>query len=61
MTPLHIACINGHDNIVQLLFDNGADINAVCRKMESPIHLPCKMGYCSIVQLLIIRVAEIML
>lgn len=25
--PFHIACENGHDNTVQFLLDNGADIN----------------------------------
>ena len=28
-TPLHSACLNGHDKIVQMLMGGGADVNAI--------------------------------
>ena len=27
MTPLHVACLKGHDNIVQLLLDYGVQVD----------------------------------
>ena len=27
MTPLHVACLKGHDNIVQLLLDYGVQMD----------------------------------
>jgi len=54
-TPLHIACREGHFQIVEFLLDNGAHINARNYIDNTPLHLACHNGYYSIVQLLVER------
>lgn len=40
-TPLHIACSFRFMDIVKLLLDNGADVNALNRDLEQPLHVLC--------------------
>ena len=40
-SPLHIACYYKMSKIVELLLENGADVNAINRNLEQPIHLLC--------------------
>ena len=39
LTPLHTASKLGHENIVTLLLENGADVNKVTKAGESALHL----------------------
>lgn len=52
-SPLHIACVNGHHSTVQLLLENGADINLCDEKGASPLHMARQNGHERIVQLLL--------
>ncbi|ORY74154.1 ankyrin, partial [Neocallimastix californiae] len=49
--PLHIACQFGHLDIVQLLIENGVNIN-ITMNGKSAIELACQNNYNDIVELL---------
>ena len=53
-TPLHLACIKGHINIVRiLLFLKEIDVNIVNEKDGTPLHIACKRNDMQIVSILI--------
>ena len=56
MTPLHLACLNGHTKIVQAHKDH-SHLQSVreCRDAEgnTPLHLSCSGGNLTVVELLI--------
>ena len=52
-TPLHIAARSGHFESVQLLLENGAQINALDYEQNTPLHLAAKLGYHEIVEILL--------
>ncbi|OQS05612.1 ankyrin repeat protein [Thraustotheca clavata] len=58
-TPLHIAVLNGHYNIVQLLITKGAEINAVDKDEMTPLHYAAWCNESEIVTLLLSFVAKI--
>ena len=53
MTPLHIACQNGHTRIAELLLDRGADINHKNTEGSTPLNLAIKAGCKGTVTLLL--------
>lgn len=42
-TPLHIACQNRYFEVVKLLLENGANVNAVNVYLQEPIHILCDL------------------
>lgn len=52
-TPLHVACERGYDDVVQLLIDAQANINAKMNDGTTAFMLACQNGHLSIVQMLI--------
>lgn len=59
-TPLHLAAGQGHYTMVNLLLENGADVNARSDFFEeTPLHLAAGNGHAAIVQLMIDRGAKI--
>ncbi|KAK4328896.1 hypothetical protein Pmani_000705 [Petrolisthes manimaculis] len=50
---LHHACARGHLNIVSLLIERGANVNAEDSNRTSPLHTACFYGHQRIVQLLL--------
>lgn len=58
-SPLHIACKNGHDRILQLLLDNGADINTYMDNGASPLYIACQNGHKITAKLLLSNGADI--
>ena len=40
-TPLHAACRLGHCDMIEILLENGADIQAVDSSGDAPIHIAC--------------------
>jgi len=59
-TPLHSAVVTGRTDVVALLIDRGADINAVGALKYTPLHLAVTGGYEPIVQLLLERGANVL-
>ena len=57
-TPLMAAAFQGHTNIVQLLFDSGADLNKADRDGFTPLHHAAANGKIDTVRLLIDLGAE---
>ena len=57
---MFIACQEGHLNIVQLLFQNGAkdDVRRPNKKKQTPMFTACRNGHLSIVQFLLKHGAE---
>ena len=53
LTPLTVAAYNGHKDIAQLLFENGADLNKADRKGIPPLHYAVSNGKFDTVQLLL--------
>ena len=52
---LHEACSSGHDDIAELLLDNGANIDARSDSNETPLMMACFDGHASITKLLLDR------
>ncbi|EPQ30950.1 uncharacterized protein PFL1_01139 [Pseudozyma flocculosa PF-1] len=54
-TPLHLACIKGHEDVARQLLDLGATIDAPDREGNTALHCASAWGHLSLVQLLIER------
>ena len=52
-TALHSALLKAHSDVVQVLIDAGADIEAKDQIGYSPVHLACRSGTLAIVKMLV--------
>lgn len=59
VSPLYIACQEGHDDIVQLFLSNGANINKCTQNGASPLIIACQEGHERIVDTLVRNGANI--
>ena len=57
-SPLFVACLNGYEDIVQLLLDNGASSNVTTDGGVSPFDIACQKGHTVISDMLRKNVAE---
>lgn len=53
ISPLYMACQEGHVSTVELLLNNGANINLCDEDGKNPLSIACENGHTSIVQLLL--------
>ncbi len=58
-TPLHIACLNGHTEIAEMLIEKGANIDALTLNECTQLHLSCGAGNIEIVKMLIKKRAKV--
>ena len=58
-TPLQLAARYSHNEIVELLIDNGADVNAKDVNGNTPLHLAALFGRKEVVELLIANGAAV--
>jgi len=58
-TPLYLAAINGHEDVVELLYANGADINAKNNSGYSPLQLALENNYEDVAEFLIVKGADV--
>uniref|UniRef100_A0A8C6JZK9 Uncharacterized protein n=1 Tax=Melopsittacus undulatus TaxID=13146 RepID=A0A8C6JZK9_MELUD len=57
-TPLHMAALHGHSELVSLLLKHGASISAKNAKQAVPLHLACQKGHFQVVKCLMDYNAE---
>jgi ankyrin repeat protein len=58
-TGLHLAASRGHDDVIDVLLDHGADVNVSADGSWKPIHLACDTGHKSTTLKLILAGAEL--
>lgn len=58
-TPLHCAVMSGEPNVVTVLLDHGADVNARTLSGETPLHRAARAGDVEIVEILLARGADV--
>ena len=52
-SPLHMAAVFGHDDMVKELLDAGADVNALSATKATPLHKAVDYGQCEVIKMLI--------
>jgi ankyrin repeat protein len=59
LTPLHLAVLHCHTNVVDLLLKNGADVNHEGKDNETPLHLAAQEGCIDAVSMLLEKGANV--
>src|SRR6266478_249224 len=58
-TPLHLAAVEGHTDVVKYLLAGKADVNALDKDDETPLHLAAFKGHKDVVELLLTSRADV--
>ena len=54
-TPLHIACVYGHEEIAKLLLEEGGSVEAKTKDGYMPLHLAAQHGHKILIEILLIN------
>ena len=49
-SPLHCAALEGHKDALQMLLNNGANVNIVDNKKNTALHYAASRGHCSVIE-----------
>jgi hypothetical protein len=55
---LHVACANGHEEVVRRLLEGGADVDVKNAEGSTPLHWACLNGHVAVVRLLMDKKAS---
>ena len=58
-TALHWAALNGHSNVVKVLAERGADLNAVSKSLGTPLHAAARRDHANVARALVEAGADI--
>jgi ankyrin repeat protein len=58
-TPLNCAAHHGHEKVVRVLIDAGADVNPHDKQPTTPLHLAAQEGHLNVVKVLLANEAEV--
>ena len=58
-TPLHLAALNGHRDVAELLLASKAEVNAESNNGRTPLHFAAYSGHKDVVELLLASEAEV--
>jgi ankyrin repeat protein len=59
LTPLHLAVLHCHTNVVMLLLDRGAKVNRQAKDEATPLHLAAQEGCAGAVKVLLAKGAKV--
>ena len=51
-TPLHYSCYEGHEDLVELLLQNGANVNTITKFKRNSLHIATLRGYLPVIKIL---------
>eukprot|EP00826_Nyctotherus_ovalis_P041041 TRINITY_DN4092_c0_g1_i5.p1 TRINITY_DN4092_c0_g1~~TRINITY_DN4092_c0_g1_i5.p1 ORF type:complete len:479 (-),score=125.47 TRINITY_DN4092_c0_g1_i5:43-1326(-) len=58
-TPLHFAASEGHYEVVKILLERDANVDAVSNFLRTPLHAACNRGYTEIIEILLKNKANV--
>ena len=58
-TPMDCAAFSGHEKVIEVLIDAGADVNPTDKLQITPLHLAAQAGHLNVVKVLLENDADV--